>query len=70
MDNTAEITPEMRRFARKVRWEGGILDAIDYGLTAADVPDEAVASTWAEIESLYSRMRPLISAIEPLLEAA
>ncbi len=70
MGQVVVITPELRRFAQKVRFEGGVLDAIDYGIEAKDVPDGELARKWSEIERLYRQMRPLISSIEELVEAA
>lgn len=70
MSEKDEITPAMRRFARKVRWEGGVLNAIDYGMHSNDVPDAQIALTWAEAEDLYGRLRPILSRLDEFLEAA
>ncbi len=64
------ITPALRRFARKVRWEGGVLGAIDYGLHRSDVPDEDLADTWARIEDLYAEMAPLVAKVESAIADA
>lgn len=40
-------------FAAKVDWEGGVADAVDYGLKASDLPADApakVRAAWAALE--------------------
>ena len=56
-------------FAGKVEWEGGVLEAIDYGLHAADVPDgnDQLKQLWAQLEAGIAGLNPLVTQIEQLL---
>ena len=60
-------------FAAKVEWEGGILEALDYGLKhtdlAADDPDAAdLRAGWKTLEEMYEEMKPALHDMEGLLE--
>jgi hypothetical protein len=46
--------------SRKIRWEGGILAALDYGIRAADVADPEVRKLWARLERSYRTLEPLL----------
>ena len=58
------------RLAAKVAWEGGIINALDYGIRSVDVEDADVARHWAELERLYERMIPLLGAIDRRIREA
>ena len=57
-------------FLAKVEWEGGILEAIEYGLSAEQLEDSdsALGKAWKEIEIAYSSMEKPMRFIESLLE--
>ena len=41
-------------FRDKVEWEGGVMEAVDYGLKVTDLPDDVpakVADAWHRLES-------------------
>lgn len=62
-----------KRFAAKVEWEGGILDALDYGLKHTDLdPDDAdsadLRAAWKELEEKYASIAPTVSRLEAILE--
>lgn len=48
------------RLAQKIRWEGGLLAALDYGITAKDIEDPEVAKLWRRLERSYGTLSPLI----------
>lgn len=56
-------------FAAKIEWEGGIIDALDYGLKADDLGDQtsALALAWRELETAWQQVKPLIEKVEALL---
>lgn len=58
--------------AAKVDWEGGITDALDYGLKVDDMPegDEELRHAWAALEAAYATVRTAEVVVERLLEAA
>lgn len=59
-------------FAGKVEWEGGVLDALEYGLRAKDLenPDSELGIAWRTLEEAWWAMEPLIRKAEELLEEA
>ena len=56
----------------KVEWEGGVMDALDYGIHVADMPDgdEELTAAWQALEDAFNVLQPLADAVEKLLEAA
>jgi hypothetical protein len=67
------MTPD--DFAQKVEWEGGIVDALEYGLHATDLdPDDEASkplrAAWAALEAVYrEQYRPAESRVSELLDA-
>lgn len=55
-------------FAAKVEWEGGVMDALDYGLRAKDVELGGLHTMWRDLETLWEPMRWLVGQIEDVLE--
>jgi hypothetical protein len=55
--------------AYKIKWEGGVLATLDYGLMPEDIADRDLRAAWAELRGLYGRMRPLIRSFEKRLQA-
>jgi hypothetical protein len=55
---------DISRLAEKVAWEGGVLEAIDYGIQSSDIEDEEVARLWAELEDLYADVVPLLAKLD------
>jgi len=58
------------QFAGKIDWEGGIIGALDYGLSADDLEnqDGELATAWRKIEELYRPVIELGVEIEGILE--
>lgn len=68
---TGYMTPA--RFAGKVEWEGGVFEALDYGLehTRLDPDDSAAAelrAAWAELERLYAPVAAQAALVGRLLD--
>lgn len=55
--------------ASKIEWEGGILDAVDYGIRAEDMPegDVEMAEAWHELEDAYAAADRCARRVEALL---
>lgn len=52
-------------FWNKVEWEGGVLDALDYGLMTYDYDlPVGVHELWSDLRSIYDEMRPVISELD------
>ncbi len=56
--------------ARKVRWEGGALDAIEYGIRSEQIDDPDMQALWRELEERYRALTPLVISIEIELQQA
>ncbi len=61
--------PSRAALAAKIEWEGGLMEALDYGVKTADMPegDEALAEAWAALEAAHKALEPLAAAVEALL---
>lgn len=53
----------------KVEWEGGITEALNYGLTVDDMPDgdAELREAWAKLIDAYAGLEPLEQAVYALL---
>lgn len=56
----------------KIEWEGGIMEALDYGLRTTDMPegDDELIAAWGKLADGYEALRPLADAVEKLLDEA
>ncbi len=60
-------------FASKISWEGGITEALDYGLKSShlDPNDEdarELRAAWIRAEDLWEEMRVAIQGVDEVLE--
>ena len=57
-------------FAAKIHWEGGVVEALDYGLKAADLedPDTDLGRAWAALDAQWALMRPLINKADTFVD--
>ena len=57
--------------AAKIEWEGGILETVDYGIKAGDMPggDTELTEAWAKLEASYGETSRLADAVQELLDA-
>ena len=65
MTTTEKMDAE--RLARKVRWEGALLGAHEYGIRADQISDPALAANWAELQDAYDRLEPLMELMSESL---
>jgi hypothetical protein len=56
------------RLAAKVVWEGGVFEALRYGVRSDQIADRELAQLWQEMETLYQRISPLAWRIDSLLD--
>lgn len=61
---------ENRELADLVRNHGGILGAIEYGVTSDDIADPEIANAWRQIEGRYHEIRPALSTVSRVLKKA
>lgn len=53
----------------KIEWEGGVFEALDYGLNASDMPegDQELMNAWSDLEVAWNAMQPLIIRVDMLI---
>ena len=58
--------------AAKVDWEGGIPEALEYGLTVDDMPagDEELRAAWGRLEAAHQPFAAAEAEVARLLEEA
>jgi hypothetical protein len=52
----------------RVKWEGGVLDAVEYGIRHDQIQDPALRTMWRDVESRYKALTPLTERIRTFLE--
>jgi hypothetical protein len=57
-----------QEFAAKVIWEGGIFDALEYGLKSADCDPGKLRDLWTRLEYHWIDVEPLAEEIEKRIE--
>jgi hypothetical protein len=63
----SDDTMSVEEFIAKVNWEGGVVEALDYGLTSTRLEDQnsEFANVWRNLERIYaSTFRPAVEAVE------
>ena len=55
--------------AGKIEWEGGLMEALDYGITTDMMPegDAELTEAWAKLEASFRETSKLADAVEELL---
>ena len=53
----------------KIDWEGGITDALDYGIKTEDMPegDAELTEAWGKLEAAWRALAPLAEAVDNML---
>jgi len=59
-----------RNLAAKVEWEGGIFEALSYGIRSTDIEDEELADLWAELEDHWEAMQETFNKVQAILDDA
>ncbi len=56
--------------AAKIEWEGGLMEALDYGIKTEMMPegDAELAEAWAKLEASFRETSKLADAVTELLE--
>ena len=56
--------------AAKIEWEGGLMEALDYGIKTDDMPegDTELTEAWAKLEASFRETSRLAHAVEKLIE--
>jgi hypothetical protein len=56
--------------AAKIEWEGGLMEALDYGIKTEMMPegDTELAEAWAKLEASFRETSKLGDAVEKLIE--
>ena len=54
----------------KIRWEGGVMEAMEWGIHHEDIEDPDIAAKWKVAEELYSQLRMLLPHLQKDINAA
>lgn len=54
-------------FAAKIEWEGGIVDALEYGLKYSDCEPGELRNAWEKLEVKWATIQDEINAVEDIL---
>ena len=60
------MTPE--DFASKVNWEGGVMDALAYGLKPNDAPEGPLRDLWTRAYELWEQLDPILEDLVTMLD--
>ena len=54
----------------KIDWEGGVLEAVEYGITVDWLPDgdSEIREAWQVLVDVYKSLRPALNKVNSLLE--
>jgi hypothetical protein len=57
-------------FLAKVEWEGGVVDALEYGLRADMLKDRSseLFKLWRKLDSKWDKLKPSLAAVENYFE--
>lgn len=55
--------------ARKVEWEGGVAEAIEYGIRSESIDDPALSNLWEQAETAYEQYEQFERLIDDILWA-
>lgn len=56
-------------FAAKIEWEGGIPDALEYGLKSEDCEPGELRNAWKDLEDRWKTLQKPMSVVERILAA-
>lgn len=57
-------------FISKIDWEGGIIGALEYGLTADDVEPGSMRDAWRKLDELWAPMEDAIADVQAIIDEA
>lgn len=55
-------------FVAKIEWEGGIIDALDYGLKPDDCEPGPMRDAWAALYAKWKDLLPEMRTVELMVE--
>lgn len=66
---TPDRFPDRAALAAKIEWEGGLEESLNYGITAAWMPEGDVALTeaWTRLDAAHTALQEPLSAVRALL---
>jgi len=53
--------------AAKVEWEGSLTEALEYGVTAGEMPDDELGGAWVAMEHAYIEFSEAAEIVEAIL---
>lgn len=58
------------RLAQKIRWEGGLMAALQYGIQPSQIADPELAKLWGRLRRAYLNLAPLVDEATSRLDVA
>jgi hypothetical protein len=58
------------RLAQKIRWEGGLMAALEYGIQPNQIADPELAKLWGRLRRAYRNLAPLLDEATSRLDVA
>lgn len=55
-------------FASKIEWEGGITEALDYGLKSVDCEPGALHNAWKKLETKWAGIQKEMDTVQNILD--
>lgn len=56
--------------AQKIRWEGGLWAALEYGIAAEDIENPQLADLWERMRRAFRDFAPLFEEVQARLDVA
>ena len=68
--NVSQRFESREALAAKIEWEGGVLESVDYGIKAEDMPegDTELSELWTELVIAYRKADDLARKVHTILE--
>jgi len=63
-----DVFSSREELAAKIEWEGGVMGALEYGITAAQMPDEKMRAVWTDLQNAAVSIFDLCEQVETILE--
>lgn len=67
-ENLAKTKMSLEDLNYKIDWEGGVSDAMEYGIHSTDIEDEELAALWYEAEQQFTIFDALVRQIESYID--
>ena len=57
-----------KEFAQKIDWEGGVIDALEYGLKSTDVEPGDLRDAWKTLQYWWDHLEGDLSVVQRMID--